>query len=41
MRIFENIDEMGYIVFNYDNNIICDLIGLVKGNVIVFLKNKC
>ncbi|WAM35560.1 UDP-N-acetylmuramoyl-L-alanine--D-glutamate ligase [Caldicellulosiruptor acetigenus] len=40
MRIFENIDEMGYTVLNYDNNITRDLIGLAKGNVIVFSKNK-
>jgi len=40
MRIFENIDEMGYTVLNYDNNITRDLIGLAKGNVIVFSKTK-
>ncbi|WPX09547.1 UDP-N-acetylmuramoyl-L-alanine--D-glutamate ligase [Anaerocellum danielii] len=40
MRIFENIDEMGYTVLNYDNNLTRDLIGLAKGNVVVFSKNK-
>ncbi|ADQ04197.1 UDP-N-acetylmuramoylalanine/D-glutamate ligase [Caldicellulosiruptor owensensis OL] len=40
MRIFENIDETGYTVLNYDNSVTRDLIGLAKGNVIVFSKNK-
>lgn len=40
MRIFENIDEAGYTVLNYDNGITRDLIGLAKRNVIVFSKNK-
>ncbi|BCS81735.1 UDP-N-acetylmuramoyl-L-alanine--D-glutamate ligase [Anaerocellum diazotrophicum] len=40
MRIFENIDEKGYTVLNYDNDITRDLIGVAKGNVIVFSKTR-
>jgi len=40
MRIFENIDETGYTVLNFDNSVTRDSIGLAKGNVIVFSKNR-
>lgn len=40
MRIFENVDESGFTVLNFDNDQTRRLCSLAKGNVVLFSKSK-